>query len=79
MNLNTAKLSRRALLQLAAGASASVMAGRLPAARKRASSGHALPAVFQNPLFAGDFADPTILRVGKDFTSPILRIGMRQD
>jgi len=67
MNLNTAKLSRRALLQLAAGVSASVMAGRLPAARKRASSGHALPAVFQNPLFAGDFADPTILRVGKDF------------
>ena len=24
-------------------------------------------AMFQNPLFAGDYADPTILRVGKDF------------
>lgn len=60
MNLRNAKLSRRALLQLAAGASAATLAGRLPAAPSR-------PATFQNPLFAGDYADPSILRVGGDF------------
>ncbi len=28
---------------------------------------HAASATFQNPLFAGDYSDPTILRVGPDF------------
>ena len=66
MNPFIAKWSRRALLQAAAGASASALAARLPAAwgqtpRRRAA------ATFQNPLFAGDYADPSILRVGEDF------------
>ncbi|MDQ2686509.1 MAG: family 43 glycosylhydrolase, partial [Armatimonadota bacterium] len=63
MNRNV-KFSRRALLQLAAGASAAALASRLPAPGK-APKGRT--ATFQNPLFAGDFADPTILRVGEDF------------
>ena len=29
--------------------------------------GRVTTAQFQNPLFAGDYADPTILRVGGDF------------
>ena len=58
-------ISRRALLQWTAGASAAALASRLPAAWGKAPKGRA--ATFQNPLFAGDFADPTILRVGEDF------------
>ena len=60
------KVSRRTLLQLAAGASASAVASRLPAAWGRTPRSRT-DAEFQNPLFAGDFADPTILRVGEDF------------
>ena len=66
MNFHDPKLSRRALFQLAAGASAATLANRLPIAWGLARS-HAAAAEFQNPLFAGDFADPTILRVGEDF------------
>ena len=66
MNMNNTKLSRRALLQLAAGASAATLAGRLSAAGKPARS-RDMAATFQNPLFAGDYADPSILRVGGDF------------
>ena len=51
-------LPRRTMLQLTAGAFATALAwGR----RAEAS---APVAQFQNPLFAGDYADPTILRVG---------------
>jgi beta-xylosidase len=32
-----------------------------------AAEGGASKAMFQNPLFAGDYPDPTILRVGEDF------------
>ena len=67
MNLNNAKLSRRALLQVAAGASAATLAGRLSGARGQHSQDPAAPAAFQNPLFAGEHADPSILRVGRDF------------
>lgn len=65
-NLDKAKWSRRALLQAAAGASAAALAGQFSGAfglpPKRTAS-----ATFQNPLFAGDYPDPTILRVGRDF------------
>ncbi len=67
MNPNTPKLSRRALLQLAAGASAATLASRFSAAWGRIPRSHAAVAEFQNPLFADDYADPTILRVGGDF------------
>jgi beta-xylosidase len=55
------------VLRLAAGASAAILAGVLPAAWGRRPQRHAAPALFQNPLFAGDYPDPTILRVGGDF------------
>ena len=63
---NDDKLSRRALLQLAAGASAATLAGRFPTAWGETPRSRAA-AEFQNPLFAGDYADPSILRVGGDF------------
>ena len=66
MNPNTIKLSRRALLQAAASASAATLAGHVSAAQGQTRSGHSPPS-FQNPLFAGDYADPSILRVGGDF------------
>jgi len=66
MNLDNAKLSRRALLQLAAGASAATLASRFPEAWGQPPRSRAA-AKFQNPLFAGDYADPSILRVGADF------------
>ena len=65
-------LTRRAMLKLSAGASAATWMGPLlPQAsgqtgREPAVGGTAAP-MFKNPLFAGDFADPTILRVGEDF------------
>ncbi len=61
------ELSRRALLRLAAGASTAMLTSRLPAAWGRGPQGRAASATFQNPLFAGDYPDPTILRVGGDF------------
>ncbi|MDQ2799051.1 MAG: family 43 glycosylhydrolase, partial [Armatimonadota bacterium] len=67
MNSINTKVSRRALLQLAAGASAAAVANCLPMAWGETPRGHA--AEFQNPLFAGDYADPSILRVGNDFYS----------
>ncbi len=60
-------LSRRTLLRVAAGASAAALASFLPAAWGQKPQEHAAPALFQNPLFAGDYPDPTILRVGSDF------------
>ena len=60
-------ISRRGLLQLAAGASAAAVTNRLPMAWAQIPRGHAATAEFQNPLFAGDYADPSILRVGSDF------------
>ena len=65
--MDNGKLSRRRLLQLAGGASAAMLASRLPAAWGQGPQGNAPSAMFQNPLFAGDYPDPTILRVGRDF------------
>ena len=66
-------LTRRALLKItAAAASATTLTGPLllPAWGKfpqGAVEEGASKAMFLNPLFAGDYADPTILRVGRDF------------
>ena len=65
MNSRNTRLSRRTLIQMAAGASAAALAGRVPAAWGKTLQARA--ATFQNPLFAGDYADPSILRVGADF------------
>ena len=39
-----------------------VLTNCLPAAWGQEPQGHVTTAQFQNPLFAGDYADPTILR-----------------
>ncbi len=65
-NLNTDKLPRRTLFGWAAGASATLLAGQFSAGGKTPRS-RAGAATFRNPLFAGDYADPSILRVGADF------------
>ena len=57
--MSDTKLTRRTLLQSAAGAATASLGS--PSQR------HASSAKFQNPLFAGDYADPSVLRVGKDF------------
>ena len=61
MDLEHAKLSRRTWLQLASGVSLAALAS--PFSRVYGQVGP----TFTNPLFAGDYADPTILRVGEDF------------
>jgi beta-xylosidase len=64
-------LTRRAWLKLSAGASAATLTGASWQAwgqtPQGAAEGVSSSPVFQNPLFAGDYADPTILRVGEDF------------
>jgi beta-xylosidase len=60
--------TRRAWLKLTAGASAAAFTGAiLPSWAQTPASGGASEAMFKNPLFAGDYADPSILRVGVDF------------
>ena len=66
MNLNSPKLSRRTLLQLSASTCAATLAQRA-APTWAQDKPHENQPMFQNPLFAGDYADPTILRVGEDF------------
>ena len=65
------RMTRRALLKLAAGVSGEVLSGYTLHAWGQISQGPAkgggLHATFKNPLFAGDYSDPTILRVGEDF------------
>ena len=61
MNSEQTRLSRRTWLQLASGASLAALAS--PVSR---AYGQLAP-TFTNALFAGDYADPTILRVGEDF------------
>jgi beta-xylosidase len=67
----TFNLTRRAWLKSTAGASLATLTGTFLPAWGQASQGAAEAGVsmatFQNPLFAGDYADPTILRVGEDF------------
>jgi xylan 1,4-beta-xylosidase len=68
---NTKKgLTRRSWLKWTMGASAAMLSGSHLLIRGQdqdASGASASGALFQNPLFAGDYADPTILRVGEDF------------
>jgi len=54
------RISRRSLLRQAVGAAA-LTSGVIDLTRLDS------PPIFQNPLFAGDYADPSILRVGSDF------------
>ena len=63
-SMDTLKLSRRALLQAAAGASTAILASRLPEAWGQGAPKHDASATVQTPLFASDFSDPTILPVG---------------
>ena len=68
MNSNNLKISRRSLIQLTAGASAATLSSRVSLAKgQKQTAPGGTPTTFQNPLFAGDYADPTILRVGRDF------------
>ena len=60
-------LSRRALLRAAVGVPATALASQTPSARGQGAGDRDGAATFQNPLFAGDYADPTIARVGEDF------------
>jgi xylan 1,4-beta-xylosidase len=64
-------LTRRAILKLAAGVFAGTQTGHILKAWGQSSQTAvklgALHATFKNPLFAGDYSDPTILRVGEDF------------
>ena len=67
-----AGLTRRALLKLTAGASAAALVGQpllraFGQTRQNPPAGGAGAPLFKNPLLAGDYADPTILRVDGDF------------
>jgi xylan 1,4-beta-xylosidase len=66
MNSKSSPLSRRTLLKLTAGVSAATLADRFAVARAQNPKPRN-GAMFQNPLFGGDYADPSILRVGRDF------------
>jgi xylan 1,4-beta-xylosidase len=63
--------TRRVWLKMTAASSAMALTGFFQPAwgesAERAANKAAQKATFRNPLFAGDYADPTILRVGKDF------------
>lgn len=64
-------LTRRTWLKLTAGVSAATYAGGFLSAWGQtlpgAANGGVAKAMFQNPIFGGDYPDPTILRVGPDF------------
>ena len=64
-------LTRRTWLKLTAGVSAATLTGHILDAWGQTPQGKAKggvsEAMFKNPLFAGDYPDPTILRVGEDF------------
>ncbi len=67
----TPALTRRAWLKLTAGIPTAAMVGCFSNGWEKtahaADSSETSTAMFQNPMFAGDYADPTILRVGEDF------------
>ena len=71
MNPRSNRLSRRTWLRLASGASAATLTGRFSQAWGQPPQGNGQDRVsgtmFTNPLFAGEYADPTLLRVGADF------------
>ena len=64
-------LTRRHWLKLTAGASAATVSGHFLNAwgetPQVAVQGGSPQAMFKNPLLAGNYADPSILRVGEDF------------
>ena len=62
--MNSSKISRRAALQVLAASGALLATSRRSKAQDNKSD---TVAMFQNPLFDGDYPDPTILRVGEDF------------
>ena len=66
-SLINSNLARRAWLRLTTGAVATALASRFSLAWSQTNQAGAPLAQFQNPLFAGDYADPSILRVGRDF------------
>ena len=66
-SLLNSHLPRRAWLRLTTGAFATALASRFSLAWSQTHPAGAPLAQFQNPLFAGDYADPSILRVGRDF------------
>ena len=65
------ELTRRAWLKLTAGVSAATLTGHNLDAWGQTpqdkGEGGVSEAIFKNPLFAGDYPDPTILRVGENF------------
>src|ERR1035437_9226423 len=61
------RLTRRTWLKLTAGASAATLTGAFLQACAHIPQGGISKAMFQNPLFAGDYPDCSILRVGEDF------------
>jgi xylan 1,4-beta-xylosidase len=64
-------LSRRGFLGVTAAFSAAALTGKWPSAMGQAlapsAQGEFSRPKFTNPLFGGDYPDPTILRVGSDF------------
>lgn len=61
------RLARRAWLRLTASTFATALVNRFSPAWGQTAQVHVAVAQFQNPLFAGDYADPSILRVGRNF------------
>lgn len=65
------KLTRRTWLKMTTSAAARTLAGPLLSGAtlrpQDVAAGGASPATFKNPIFAGDYPDPTILRVDEDF------------
>ena len=61
------RLPRRTWLRLTTGAFVTVLANRFSSAWGQTTPASAALAQFQNPLFTGDYADPSVLRVGHDF------------
>ncbi|RYD20640.1 MAG: hypothetical protein EOP88_14245 [Verrucomicrobiaceae bacterium] len=66
MSFDNSSITRRTWLQIASR-TASAMALTGPAQLRGQTASGDLKHTFQNPLFAGDYADPSILRVEKDF------------
>lgn len=68
MNNTLSGQTRRTWIKLAAGVSMATLTDAiLPTWAQTPAVGGDSQATFQNPLFAGDYPDPTILRVGRDF------------
>lgn len=66
-NVVYSQLAQRDWVQLTAGTFATVRVIRFSRACGHTDQLRAAIAQFEYPLFAGDYADPSILRVGRDF------------